>query len=245
MTIKLNPHVSVDCVIFGFNDMSLKVLLVDRNYGLSPEKQLAPKTLKLPGSLVYDDEDVDTAAVRVLKELTGLENIFLKQFHVFGAPHRLKKVEDLKWLQTEAKMKVNRVVTIAYYSLIKLTKSMPCEGKVIWANVMNVPELAFDHKDIIQLGLITLRRELRHEPIAFELLPKKFTIRQLQTLYEIILGKQLDSRNFRKSIAKWNYVAPLNEFETNVSHKPAQFYKFDRKIYKKQSDEYLLQNGSK
>ena len=153
--------------------------------------------------MVYDDEDVDTAAVRVLKELTGLENIFLQQFHVFGSPDRLKNKADLRWLQSTTKMKVNRVVTIAYYSLIKLYKSLPCEGKVIWKDVMFLPVLAFDHKEIIQQGIEELRRELYNEPIAFELLPKKFTIRQLQILYEIILDKNLDSRNFRKSINKW------------------------------------------
>ena len=231
MNQKINPHVSVDCVIFGFDEMSLKVLLIDRNAGLAAESQTAPKTLKLPGSLVYDHEDVDTAADRVLKDLTGLENIFLQQFHVFGSPDRLNKIEDLEWLQLVSKMKINRVVTIAYYSLIKLHKAMPCEGKVVWCDVTDIPELAFDHKDIVTKGLQVIRRELHNEPIAFELLPKKFTIRQLQTLYEIILGTKLDSRNFRKSIAKWDYLVQVDEKEKNVAHKPAHFYKFDKKLY--------------
>jgi len=239
MALKLNPHVSVDCVVFGFDDLSLKVLLIDRNLGIPSGKHTAPDSLKLPGSMVYDDEDVDTAAVRVLKDLTGLENIYLQQFQVFGSPDRLKKTDDLNWLQSMTKMKINRVVTIAYYSLIKLHNSMPCDGKVVWCDMMHLPELAFDHKEIVQRGLNMLRREVHNEPLAFELLPKKFTIRQLQTLYEIIEGKKLDNRNFRKSISKWGYLAPVNEKEKNVAHKPAQFFRFDKRIYQRIKSDFL------
>jgi len=234
MSLRLNPHVSVDCVIFGFDGQSLKVLLIDRNYDMPSEKASSPLSLKLPGSWVYDDEDVDTAAIRVLRELTGLENIFLKQFHVFGSPDRLKKQEDLNWLQAEAHMKIKRVVTIAYYALIKIHKTTPSDGRVVWVDAMNLPELAFDHNQIVQVGLQTLQKEIQHEPIElFELLPKKFTIRQLQTLYELILGKKLDNRNFRKSVSKSGYIVPVNERERNVAHKPAQFYRFSQSRYLK------------
>ncbi len=233
MTTKLNPHVSVDCVIFGFDGQNLKVLLIDRNYNKSETERSASQTLKLPGSLVYDDEDVDTAAVRVLKELTGLENIYLKQLYVFGSPDRLKKEEDLNWLQQQTRMKINRVVTVAYYSLIKLNKASNIDDSVLWLDINNLPELAFDHNAIIKKGLEVLQKEIKHEPIVFELLPKKFTIRQLQTLYEIILGHKLDNRNFRKSISTWDYLVPLNEKEKNVAHKPAQFYKFSKSAYQK------------
>lgn len=234
MNVRLNPHVSVDCVIFGFDGQSLKVLLIDRNYDIPPGKLTKPLTLKLPGSMVYDDEDVDTAATRVLKELTGLENIFLKQFHVFGSPDRLKKEEDLIWLQAETHMKIKRVVTIAYYSLIKIHKTTPSDSRVVWLDAMNLPELAFDHNNIIQVGLQTLQKEIQHEPIElFELLPKKFTIRQLQTLYELILGKKLDNRNFRKSVSRSGYIVPVNEKERNVAHKPAQYYRFSHSRYLK------------
>lgn len=233
MTTKLNPHVSVDCVIFGFDGQNLKVLLIDRNFGTYGTEQSVSLTLKLPGSLVYDDEDVDTAAVRVLKELTGLENIYLKQLHVFGSPDRLKKEEDLNWLQQQTRMKINRVVTVAYYSLIKLNKTANLDESVLWLDVCNLPELAFDHNVIIKKGLEVLQKEIQHEPIVFELLPKKFTIRQLQTLYEIILGRKLDNRNFRKSISNWGYIIPLGEKEKNVAHKPAQYYKFSKSAFQK------------
>jgi 8-oxo-dGTP diphosphatase len=238
MISKLNPHISVDCVIFGFDDLSLKVLLIDRK--LSSHSALnTPSSLKLPGSMVYDTEDIDSAANRVLNELTGLENIYLNQFHVFGAPDRLNNKADLEWLQAETGMNINRVVTIAYYSLIKLQNSMPCDGKVIWCDVKNLPQLAFDHLDIIKRGLYTLQREIDHEPIAFELLSKRFTIRQFQTLYEIILDKKLDSRNFRKAISKWGYIVAVDEKEKNVAHKPAQYFRFDKRAYAKKKKEYL------
>jgi hypothetical protein len=226
---KLNPHVSVDCVIFGFDSLSLKILLIDRNYGQHLNKNNTPLSLKLPGSLVYDDEDIDTAAVRVLKDLTGLNNIYLQQLYVFGSPNRLNKKGDLDWLQSLTKMKINRVVTVAYYSLIKLEENKKTYPGASWCDVTKLPDLAFDHAEIIQKGLIKLRRELHYEPIEFELLPKKFTIRQIQTLYEIILGKKLDGRNFRKKIIKLGYILQVTEKEKNVSHKPAQYYRFKRK----------------
>lgn len=229
MANKLNPHVSVDCVIFTFDNLSLKVLLIDRN--LDPDSDKGKKySLKLPGSMVYDDEDVDTASVRVLKDLTGLDNIYLKQLHVFGSPDRLNNETDLEWLQATTNMQIKRVVTVAYYSLIKLEEHKNADPGVVWQDIQDLPALAFDHKEIVQKGLLTLKRELPYEPIEFELLPKKFTIRQLQTLYEIILGKKLDSRNFRKKILKIGYLIPVSEKEKNVAHKPAQFYRFDKKI---------------
>ncbi len=232
--MKLNPHVSVDCVVFGFDGQSLKVLLIDRNKDKNSENKHTTYTLKLPGSLVYDDEDIDTAATRVLKELTGLENIFLKQFKVFGSPDRLQKKDDLEWLQNETHMKIKRVVTIAYYSLIKLHKAITDNNKVQWIDVVNLPELAFDHNKIVETGLRTLQMEIQHEPVVlFELLPRKFTIRQLQNLYEQILGKKLDNRNFRKSIAKLGYVIAIDEKEKNVAHKPAQYYRFSFSRYLK------------
>jgi hypothetical protein len=243
MSLKLNPHVSVDCVVFGFDGQSLNVLLIDRNDDVEHTKiQIKEHTQKLPGSLVFDDEDIDTAANRVLQELTGLTNIYLQQFHVFGSPLRLNKKEDLDWLQSTTGMKVNRVVTIAYFSLIKLTKNLVITGKTNWCKISEIPELVFDHKEIIERGLQTLRKEIQNEPVIFELLPKKFTIRQLQTLYEIIIGKKLDNRNFRKSISKWGYIIAIDEKEKFVAHKPAQFFKFDKKIYQKKRAGYFTEN---
>lgn len=232
--IRLNPHVSVDCVVFGFDSKKIKVLLIEKEK-IGGEDTNKHK-LKLPGSLIFEDEDLDESANRTLKELTGLDNIYLKQFQVFGSPDRLTPEEDLNWLRSTTGTNVDRVVTIAYYSLIKLQESTLTD-KTLWHPVDNVPELIFDHNIIVKMALEALQREIRTEPICFELLPKKFTIRQMQDLYEAILGVKMDNRNFRKKIIPLKFLVQLNEKEKGVSHKPAQLYKFDRKLYAKHRKE--------
>jgi 8-oxo-dGTP diphosphatase len=226
----LNPHVSVDCVIFGFDAKKLKVLLIEREK--IPHVHLRGHKLKLPGSLISETEDLDTSVMRTLKELTGLDNIFLKQFGVFGLPDRLSPEEDLAWLRKTSGMKIGRVVTIAYYSLIKISESNITD-KTIWLPVNELPELIFDHNRIISKALQVVRREIRTEPLCFELLPKKFTIRQMQDLYEAILDEDMDNRNFRKKVKPLEFVIPLPDKENGVNHKPAQLFRFDKKLYEK------------
>jgi hypothetical protein len=228
--IILNPHVSVDCVIFGFNERKLKVLLIEREK--IPGSHLKGHKLKLPGNLISEAEDLDISATRTLQELTGLNNIYLKQFGVFSSPDRLKPIEDLRWLRKTSGLMVDRVVTVAYYSLIKISESYISE-KYIWQPVNEIPDLIFDHNRITEIALAALRKEIRTEPICFELLPKKFTIRQMQNLYEAILGEKLDNRNFRKKIRPLEFLIPLEEKEKEVNHKPAQLFKFDRRVYEK------------
>jgi 8-oxo-dGTP diphosphatase len=232
----LNPHISVDCVIFGFDSTELKILLVQREKLSSEDSSLPSGLMKLPGNLIEENEDLDKSAYRVLNELTGLDKIYLKQFSVFGNPDRLKIPNDLLWLKTTSGLVIDRVVTVAYFSLVKIDESDPqahINSNAFWLPVKNLPQLIFDHNQIISNALETVRKELRTEPIGFELLPKKFTLRQLQNLYEVILGTTLDNRNFRKKIGKVEYLIPLDEKEVGVNHKPAQFYRFDKKIYKK------------
>jgi 8-oxo-dGTP diphosphatase len=226
----LNPHVSVDCVIFGFDAKKLKVLLIEREK--VPNSSLQGHRLKLPGSLISETEDLDTSAIRTLKELTGLDSIFLKQFGVFGLPDRLSPAQDLAWLRKTSGMKIDRVVTIAYYSLMKISESN-ITPQTIWIPVDELPDLIFDHNRIIHKALQALRREIRSEPLCFELLPKKFTIRQMQDLYQAILDEHLDNRNFRKKIRPLEFLIPLHEKERGVNHKPARLYRFDRKLYEK------------
>jgi hypothetical protein len=226
----LNPHVSVDCVVFGFNYRRLKVLLIERER--IPRSKLSGHKLKLPGSLISEIEDLDISAARTLTELTGLNNIYLKQFSVFSAPGRLSPPEDLNWLRKTTGLHVERVVTVAYYSLLKISESNTTD-KTIWVPIEEVPDLIFDHNHIIRKALEMLRKEIRTEPLCFELLPKKFTIRQMQNLYEAILGEKLDNRNFRKKIKPMEFLLPLNEKEKDVNHKPAQLYKFDRRLYER------------
>jgi len=225
----LNPHISIDCVILGFDSKELKVLLIEREpiNGVPLEGH----KLKLPGSLIYKNEDLDNSAYRTLFELTGLRDIFLKQFAVFGHPNRLSPPEDLAWLRkTTNNYEIDRVVTIAYYSLIKLTESTRTP-KTIWYPVKDLPELIFDHNQIVKKALEILRNEIRSKPLCFELLPKKFTIRQMQDVYEAILDESFDNRNFRKKIRPLKFLVPLPEKEKGVSHKPAQLFRFDRKLY--------------
>jgi 8-oxo-dGTP diphosphatase len=227
----LNPHVSVDCVIFGFDEKKLKVLLIERER--IPHSSIKGHRLKLPGSLIFETEDLDTSAIRTLNELTGLDRIFLKQFGVFGLPDRLAPAEDLSWLRKTSGMKIDRVVTIAYYSLIKISESN-ITSQTIWLPVDELPDLIFDHNRIISKALLALRWEIRSEPLCFELLPKKFTLRQMQDIYQAILDEHLDNRNFRKKIRPLKFLIPLMEKEQGVSHKPARLYRFDRKLYEKQ-----------
>lgn len=231
--LKLNPHISVDCVIFGFDGVDLKVLLIKRrlNEGVSGK---VSTDLKLPGDFITDEEDLETAACRVLKELTGLTDIFLKQLSVFGSPGRINKKKDLQWLRETTGLPIERVVTVAFYSLIKISESqqeLVNKNNAVWLQPGEISELAFDHYDILQRGLKTLRNRLQVEPIGFELLPLNFTIRQLQNLYEKILGEELDNRNFRKKILKAEYLVRTNTKEKDVAHKPAWLYKFDKEIY--------------
>lgn len=227
----VNPHISVDCVIMGFDSKTLKVLLIEREE--SELKLPEGHKLKLPGNMIYRDEDLDHSAIRTLTELTGLQNIIMRQFAVFSDPQRLSPPEDLSWLRkTTGNFQIDRVVTIAYYALIKL-KEVNRTPKTIWCPVEKVPQLIFDHNLIIEKALKILRNEIRTNPLCFELLPKKFTIRQMQNAYEAILNETFDSRNFRKRISNLKFLIPLQEKEEGVSHKPARLYKFDQKLYQK------------
>lgn len=236
----INPTISVDCVIFGFSANQLKVLLIERTYR-DPSGRLV-RDHKLPGDFISINEDLDLAAIRTLEELTGLKDIFLTQFAVFGKPDRVSKEEDIRWLHDTTGLDIRRVVTAAYYSLISIGETnseFAIKNSASWINVKQIPRLAFDHADIIAEGLKHLQQSLRNEPIGFELLPEKFTIRKLQTLYEVILDCKLDNRNFRKKILKSRYLVQLDEKQRGVAHKPAHFYRFDRNIYEKHKKESL------
>lgn len=220
-----NPNVSVDCVVFGFDEEQLKVLLIEQRTSGDFAPQLA-----LPGDLVLQDENLDESATRILKELTHLEGIYLKQFRAFGDPDRVNNLKDQEWLRTVRENPDARVITVAYYSLVKMEAYRPeaasFAGKVIWQNVSEIPELGFDHNKIVNEALARLREEFEFKNIAFELLPKKFTLTMLQKLHEIVLGVQLDKRNFRKKLKKSDTLQPLDEKQSGVDHKPAQLFKY-------------------
>lgn len=238
-----NPHLSVDCVVFGFDGHALKVLLVEQDGFHVPAGK--NKKFKLPGDLIIEMEDLDGATKRVLQELTGLNDIFLTQFAVFGRPDRISDPVDIDWLEATSGVKITRVVTTAYYSLIRIDSTRRenvISSNASWHRVDKLPTLAFDHREIILKGHESLRNHIRFEPICFELLPGKFTIRQIQTLYESILNEKLDNRNFRKKLLKAPYLEAMNEKQNGVAHKPARFYKFNREKFAETRSETLLYN---
>ena len=235
--LELNPRISVDCVIFGFDLNQLKVLVIERSISDS-EKQI----LTLPGDLIYEGENLDIAANRVLFELTGLQTIFLEQVGAFGDTDRLNKEVDKKWLRAVREEPEARVITIAYFSLVNIHEYAPQASSfaksAAWIPLNEIDELAFDHSDILQTALKKLKNKIRIQPLGFNLLPEKFTLSQLQKLYEAILGRELDKRNFRRKMLKLQLVEMLEERQEKVPHKPSQYFKFNEMNYNK-----LIENG--
>jgi 8-oxo-dGTP diphosphatase len=207
---------TVDCVVFGFDEAELKVLLIQR--GLEPFKG----KWALPGGFVRVDESLDEAARRELEEEAGLKRVFLEQIFTFGAPDRDPR---------------ERVVSVAYYALVKLTahqaKAATDAADAQWFALSKIPTLAFDHSDIMEMALTRLKWKVRYEPIGFELLPTKFTLSQLQRLYEAVLGVELDKRNFRKKALSYGLLIPMKEQHLTGRHRPAQLYRFDADKYEK------------
>jgi 8-oxo-dGTP diphosphatase len=210
--------ITVDNVIFGFDEADLKVLLIKR--GAEPFKDM----WALPGDFMYPTEDLDSAATRVLKELTGLHDVYLEQVHTFGSPNRHP---------------LGRVITVSYFSLVKIDrfKVMPASfaQKAKWHSIGKMRDLAFDHNNILNACFQALKQRIRVRPIGFELLPPKFTLTELQHLYEAILEPKdgLDKRNFRKKIMSMDFIVDLNESQEGVAHRPARLYEFDKEKYEK------------
>ena len=214
---------TVDCVVFGYDDGELKVLLIER--GLEPFKG----RWALPGGFVRVDETLDEAARRELLEETGLKKVFLEQLYTFGEVDRDPR---------------ERVVSVAYYALVKLSnheaKAATDAANAEWFPVSKTPRLAFDHADILATALARLKGKVRYQPIGFELLPPRFTLSQLQHLYEAVLGTSLDKRNFRKKVLSFGLLAPLKETHMAGRHRPAQLFEFDRDKYRKLEKQGLL-----
>ena len=207
---------TVDCVVFGFDDGELKVLLIQR--ALEPFKG----SWALPGGFVRVDETLDTAARRELAEEAGLQDVFLEQLCTFGAVERDPR---------------ERVVSVAYYALVKLanfsTRAATDAADAQWFPVAHVPKLAFDHAEILATALARLKGKVRYQPIGFELLPPKFTLSQLQHLYEAVLATELDKRNFRKKVLSFGLLRPLKETQMTGRHRPAQLFRFDTDKYER------------
>lgn len=209
-----NIAVSVDCVIFGYENKELKVLLIKSD--LEEFKGM----WSLLGDLVRPDENIESAPYRVLRERTGLDDVYLDQVHTFG---------DL------GRHPSGRVITTAYYSLINIKhhKLKLTHNELHWHKLIDIKNLAFDHKRILDTSLDRLREQIMEHPIIFNLLPEKFSLRELQDLYQSILGISLDRRNFRKKIAHKDWLQDLDEMENDVPHRPGKLYKAKTELWKK------------
>ena len=241
MKKKLHPNISVDCVIFGFDFEKLNVILVERKYKDPKTKELIIDDYTLAGNHAYLEEPLEDAAKRVLFKLTGLHDIFLEQFHTTGDPDRLLRPKDQIWLKKDGKNLKDRVVSVCYFSLLNCNEVEIIKGEknVDWHPLEEAVNLGFDHDEILREGVKALQDMLRNEPIGFEMLPEKFTLSQLQKLYEVVFGVEFDKRNFRKKVAKMKYLLQLDEKQKGVSHKPARYYRFSKEIYEQTRTELL------
>lgn len=208
------PALTVDIVVFGLDEHDLQVMLVQRD--LAPfEGRWA-----LPGGFVRVKETLEDAARRELVEETGLKDIYLEQLFTFGAVDRDPR---------------ERIVTVAYYALVNLeghdVRASTDARNAAWFPLSDLPELAFDHQEILDSAHERLRGKVRYQPIGFELLPDRFTLRQLQHLYEVILDRELDKRNFRKKVLAMEIVKETSEIEKDVAHRAARLFRFDKRTY--------------
>ncbi|GAB4418434.1 MAG: NUDIX domain-containing protein [Bacteroidia bacterium] len=215
------PSLSIDCVLFGFSGADLNVLLIQRR--VEPEAG----RWALPGGFILAQEDLETASRRVLREMTGVEHLYLEQFQTFGRADRYP---------------LRRVLTVAYYALVRPElyplHPGPDAGAAQWFPLRAAPPLPFDHDEIVAGAFATLQRRVRHQPVGFELLPEKFTLHQLQRLYEAILETKLDKPNFRRKLAHMQLLIALDEYQQDVAHRAARLYRFDTWRY-----ERLCQEG--
>ncbi|ULQ52647.1 NUDIX hydrolase [Flavihumibacter fluvii] len=231
-------NISVDCVIFGFHGGELKVLLL---------KALYSEHWALPGGFVGQDEDIDESANRVLQQRTGLSDIYLQQFRVFGEAGRATQKMNRKILSEigikgEKSWIFERFVTVGYYALVDFLKVKPASDHFSsgceWFNVYELPQMMMDHDVIVAKALDYLRFQLNYHPVGNNLLPEKFTMPELQKLYETILGRNLDRRNFQRKILGVGILKRLQERKSGLSHKAPYYYKFDLRKYQK-----ALQSG--
>ncbi len=210
------PALTVDCVVFGLDSGDLKVLLIQR--GLEPYKG----RWALPGGFVHLNESLEQAAARELEEETHLKEMYLEQLYTFGKPDRDPR---------------GRTVSVAYYALVVLEgrkiSAATDASNAAWFSISDLPSLAFDHDDIITAAIQRLKGKVRYQPIGFELLPPKFALSELQHLYETILERQLDKRNFRKKILSMDVLVETDEIQSDVAHRAARLYRFDEAKYRR------------
>lgn len=225
-------HISLDCVVFGFHAGQLRILLL---------KMKHEDSRALPGGFVMNGETLEEAAIRVLQERTGLENVFLQQFHVFSDVLRSDpavrplSLQRLGISPDQAGFLAQRFISVGFYALVEFSKVVPradlLSDACDWYGLEDCGPLILDHERILQTALGVLRAQLNHQPLGYNLLPRKFTLPELQKLYEAILGRKLDRRNFQRKVFSFGILRALDEKRTGVAHKAPYLYSFDLRKY--------------
>jgi 8-oxo-dGTP diphosphatase len=214
---------SVDCLVFGYTEGELKAALIKR------KKKPFEGQWAIPGGFIEGDETAEEAAFRELLEETGIKDIYLEQFHVFSRPDRDPR---------------GRVISIGFFALVNSDHfnliAQEDAAVAYWCHVKKLPKLAFDHDEIFEKGLKALQEAVKLRPLVFELLPKDFTLTQLQTVYEEILGKDLDKRNFRKKVLKVDFLKETGKYTQGGRQRPAKLYRFHNKNYSKSAKESVF-----
>ena len=206
---------SVDCIIFGFEENKLKVLIGKRK--MDPGRG----EWSLYGGFVRNDESLDEAANRTLYELTGLRNVYMRQVGAFGSINRDPG---------------ERVVSVAYYALMNVgdyNDKLQAEHQVEWVDVNDIPAMFSDHNDMIRRARKLMQQKIKTEPISFQLLPNLFTLTQLQRLYEAVNGEEVDKRNFRKRIKEMEFIERTDLIDKQLSKRGASLYRFNKKMFEK------------
>lgn len=231
MDFRKIPNISVDCVVFGFTATGIHILLSKRTLNMHDDKYPVIDDWILTGDHVLKSEKLDESAERIFKGLTGLNKVYKKQFRTFGNPDRIKNEKDLLWLRSHGV--TPRVISVAYYFLLSVSRVQLRDENIRWYPVKELPQLGFDHKEIISNALNDLKEKVMSEPVIFEFLDDKFTLNELQLAYESVLDMEIDNRNFRKKAISKTYIVPLDEKRIGGSKKPANLYMFSKDIYEK------------
>lgn len=228
---ELNPNISVSCVTLGFSNNEIKVLV---NVANTKKKKTSSTEFSLPESLIQNEESLKDCAKRILSDFTNPEKVYFEQLYTFGGVNRIKKHDD-EWLRLMGLHSDERIISVTYFALLKpdlfVSEQSLFDKHTEWISISDLPHLAFDQNKIVEKAVIELKKRLKFEALGIELLPDKFTMTKLQTLYEKILNVEFDKRNFRRKILNSGLFKNTYEKQADVNHKPAEFYTIDKEKY--------------
>lgn len=229
MDFRKIPNIAVDCVILRLDSGTVNILLTRRTLNMYNDRYPIIDDWVLTGNHINKSERLDEAASRIFKEFTGLDHSYMQQFLTFGNPKRIKNEKDLLWIKSRGTDP--RSISVAYYFLLQSDKNIIENYNLKWFRIDKLPELGFDHKQIISRAYNNLKLKIMREPVIFNFLPDKFTLNELQLAYESVLNIKIDNRNFRKKATSKAYIVPLDEKRVGESKKPAKLYMFSRDVY--------------